>query len=346
MHYSQLLFVLCSFLVTARSHLTEETPTWTPLTPIPIPRQEHTTVFVPPSTISVLGGIVPTNDNSTFPIATASLVQLYSIPNNTWTTAAPLPYPLNHANAAVVNGKLYVLGGLADLGEPLPAWRGVGDSFVYSPATQTWSSIPSLPVGEKRGSAAVGVYNNKIILAGGMTDLELFPNGSQNSVAVVSIFDTVLKRWMRVPRKAKYLPEGRDHAGAAVVDEKLYVLGGRNQGQANVKDTVYILDLCDLESGWKISNARMPTARGGVAAGVVGRKVYVFGGEGDQAVKSGVFDEVELYDTARDKWTSAGTMRIPRHGTYAVGVGKRIYVPGGGVMQSGAPVADFDMFES
>ena len=324
-----------------------KTPTWTPLVPVPIPRQEHTAVFLPPSTIAVFGGIIPipTNDTTTLPITTTSLMQFYSIPNNTWATASPLPRALNHANAAVVNGEIYVLGGLADLGEAAPAWRAVSDSWVYSPKTGAWSALPGLPAGEARGSAAVGVYKHLIVLAGGMTDLDLSGNMSQNTVSVVSIFDTVARTWLDVPKEAGYLPEGRDHAGGAIVDGKMYVLGGRQQGQENVKDTVFILDLCDLEAGWMVSTARMPTPRGGVATGVVGKKVYVFGGEGNRAVESGVFDQVEAYNTVKDKWSRVRPMRIPRHGTYAVGIDGKVYVPGGGVMQSGAPVADFDVFE-
>lgn len=252
---------------------------------------------------------------------------------------------MNHINAAVVDGRVYVLGGLADLGEREPAWRGVGDAFVYSPSTGVWESLPALPEGEERGSAAVGVYGSKIILAGGMTDLELSGNTSQNSVAVVSVFDTKSREWLDVSRKEKYMSEGRDHAGAAVVDGKMYVLGGRDRGQENVKDTVFVLDLCDFDAGWRVSEKRMPTPRGGVAAGVVGKKVYVFGGEGNSDAESGVFDQVEAYDTEANRWDSAGTMKVARHGTYAVGVGRRVYVPGGGVRQSGAPVANFDVFE-
>lgn len=338
------LFTLSSLLTITLSHPIN-TPSWIPLASIPIPRQEHSTIFLPPSTIAILGGIVPTYDNSTIPVATTPLVEFYSIQNNTWATSAPLPRAMNHLNAAVVNGEIYVLGGLADTGETPPAWRAVPDSYVYTPSTNTWSDIPGLPVGELRGSAAMGVYKHLIILAGGMTDLELSPDGRQNSVAVVSVFDTVQRKWLHVPDEAKYLPQGRDHAGAAVVKGKMYVLGGRDQGQENLKDTVFVLHLNDLSAGWSISKARMPTPRGGVAAGVVGRKVYVFGGEGNKSAESGVFSEVEVYDTVKDRWVGAGEMKIPRHGTYAVGVGKRVYVPGGGVMQSGAPVGDFDAFE-
>lgn len=252
---------------------------------------------------------------------------------------------MNHINAAVVDGLIYVLGGLADLGEVEPAWRGVEDAFVYSPCTDSWKRLPSIPDGEARGSAAVGVDGTKIVLAGGMTDLELSGDRKQSTVAVVSVFDTERGEWEAVNAAAKYLPEGRDHAAAAVVEGKMYVLGGREQGQGNVKDTVFIINLDDPEASWEVSEARMPTPRGGVAASLVGKKVYVVGGEGNADSETGVFDEVEVYDTRVNSWKSVGSMKLPRHGTYAVGVGNRVYVPGGGVRQSGAPVSDFDVFE-
>jgi N-acetylneuraminic acid mutarotase len=254
--------------------------------------------------------------------------------------------PVNHLNAAVVRGKIYVLGALVESeDERGRAWRSTAESWVYDPKEDKWSSIPNgLPEGEARGSAAVGVYDEKIYLAGGLTDLEFYGAYAQKSVAELSVFDTKTNEWVKVPEEAKYIPEARDHAGAAVVGRKMYVLGGRDQGSDNAKDTVFVLDLECLEKGWVISASRMPTARGGVAAGVVGGKVYTFGGEGDKSVESGVFDEVEAYDTERDTWESVGTMKIPRHGTSAVGVRGKVYIPGGGILQGGGPVADLDAF--
>jgi N-acetylneuraminic acid mutarotase len=273
-------------------------------------------------------------------------MQFYSIDTNTWSSRAAMPIPLNHLNAAVVKGKIYVLGGLVEFNDARGrAWRAVPDCWVYDPSTDIWSPLPlGLPASEARGSAAVGVHGEKIYLAGGETDLELYGAGVQKSVSVLSVFDTRTQTWVHIPEAAKFMPEARDHVGAAVVGGKMYVLGGRDHGQENVRDTVFMLDLGDLEKGWEVSEARMPTARGGVATGIVGGKVYTFGGEGDKSVESGVFDEVEAYDVARDTWESAGTMKIPRHGTYAVGAHGKIYIPGGGIMQSGGPVADFDAF--
>jgi hypothetical protein len=87
------------------------------LTPIPLyPRQEHTTVLLPLHTLVILGGVVPSN-SSIPPVDTTALIHFYHITNNTWTTKAPMPRPLNHVNVAVVNGLIYILGGLAETNE-------------------------------------------------------------------------------------------------------------------------------------------------------------------------------------------------------------------------------------
>ncbi|KAF2847316.1 galactose oxidase [Plenodomus tracheiphilus IPT5] len=337
-------FHLSQNVLSSRAH---RVPTWKNLASIPFAaRQEHTTVFLPPSTIAILGGIIPSNgSDSIIPVETVPLMQFYSIPDDTWTSRAPVPRALNHLNVAVVKGKIYVLGGLTESGNATTrAWSAVSDSWVYDPIVDTWESVLAMPLNEARGSAAVGVYDGKIYLAGGMTMLELFGNRTQDTVSIVSIYDTRNRTWLTVPKPAKQIPEGRDHAGAAVIGSRMYILGGRNHAQLNVKDTVFILDLCNLEAGWRTSDERMPTARGGVTAGTIGRKIYTFGGEGNPAAENKVFDEVEVYDTVANRWESVGTMVVPRHGTYAVGVGRGVYIPGGGVVQGGAPVADFNVF--
>jgi N-acetylneuraminic acid mutarotase len=74
----------------------------------------------------------------------------------------------------------------------------------------------------------------------------------------------------------------------------------------------------------------MPTLRGGVSTSTIRHKIYLMGGEGNKQAETGVFDQVEVYDAKRDRWESAGRMKVPRYRTYAVGVGGRVYVPGGG----------------
>ena len=83
----------------------------------------------------------------------------------------------------------------------------------------------------------------------------------------------------------------------------------------------------------------------GFATAAIGTKIYTFGGEGNpDAASKGVFDNVEVYDTATDAWTKLPPMRIPRHGSYAAEARGLIYIPGGGTA-SGTPCTDaFDAY--
>ncbi len=71
----------------------------------------------------------------------------------------------------------------------------------------------------------------------------------------------------------------------------------------------------------------MPTARGGIAAVVLGRRLFVFGGEKSE----GTFSQTEAYDPASDTWTGMAPMPTARHGLGAAVVGGKIYVIGGGL---------------
>ncbi|KAK4178715.1 hypothetical protein QBC36DRAFT_233770 [Triangularia setosa] len=345
--------ILSALLLTATSlSLPNNKPTpkggkWQTLQSISnLPRQEHVTLALSSSSLAIFGGILPANDSSSpIPYLTTNILQIYSIPKKTWSFGAPAPLALNHPNAAVVNGKIYLLGGLTEIDNW--AWRPSPKSFVYEPKTDVWSDLPPIPESEtSRGSAAMGVHNGVIYLAGGLTLLPLVPElGPQQTTDVVSAFDTKNNTWLTLPEKARRLPEGRDHAGAAVYKGKFYVLGGRKNGQDNVKDTVFELDLKRLSRGWTLKKGRMHTPRGGLAAARLGGNVYTLGGEGNKVNGTeGVFPQVEVYDVQRDKWERLRDMEVPRHGTSAVGIGGGVYVPGGGVRQGGAPVDTFDVF--
>lgn len=304
---------------------------WRPLAPIAGgPRQEHSVAAIGRD-VYVIGGIKPDGAGG---VVTVADVEIYDTRRDRWRRAAPLPVAMNHPNAAVVAGKLYVLGGLSGGA----SWEALGDSFVYDPATGRWSSLPPMPADVVRGSAAIGVVGTRIYLAGGMRTLTPGPGGLQDTVATVSSYDVVTRRWARVPD----LPEARDHAGGAVVGHTLFVVGGRDRGQVNVRDTVFALD---LRGGTWSSRAPMPTARGGIAAAVMGATIYTFGGEGN--VVDGVntvFPQTEAYDARRDRWQRLAPMPIPRHGGAAVAVDHSIYLPGGGNRGGGAPMDVNDAF--
>nr|XP_036576439.1 kelch repeat-containing protein [Colletotrichum truncatum]KAF6783177.1 kelch repeat-containing protein [Colletotrichum truncatum] len=317
---------------------------WEDLAPISnLPRQEHAAVAINSTTLAIIGGI--TGSNATGAWINTDLVDFYDTLTDTWASSTPLPVALNHPNAAVVNGKIYVFGGLAESSDQngILTWRAIPDSWVYDSTNGRWTSIAPFPIGTERGSAAVGVFGKTVFLAGGLRYMETAPGGTTLTVDEVSAYDTVTDTWISFASIP--LPQPRDHAGGAVVGSNFYVIGGRHiASRLIVSNTVYVLDLEDVASGWEVSSATLPTARAGHGTTVIGSVVYTFGGEGNFVVSSGVFDETETFDTRTESWQKLRPMEHPRHGIAAVAIEDRIYIPGGGVAFGAAPVNVTDVF--
>ncbi|KAI1475914.1 galactose oxidase [Daldinia eschscholtzii] len=311
---------------------------WTDLPPVGngAPIQEHGTTATD-THIYLLGGISP-NANASIPaIQSRDTFEAYSLEDGTWERLPPIPEAFTHINAAAIGGKVYVLGGLTGDGADR-VWRSTRDSFVYDIASRVWSDLPPMPEGQGRGSAAIGISGDIIYLAGGLDRLEI--GGEQLTLDIVTAYDTKKGTWTTLPS----LPAPRDHVGGAIIGSKFWVVGGRDHGQVNVRNTTWSLDLKAPEKGWK-AHAEMPTARGGLAFGVIGDYIATFGGEGNpDPASNGVFNETEVYSIKEDKWFKQPAMPHPRHGTAAASVNGRIYIPGGGIVLGSGPVDTFDTF--
>jgi N-acetylneuraminic acid mutarotase len=297
------------------------------------PRQEQAVTALG-TDIYIIGGVIY-DFNST--LQTVNFVEIFDTVSDSWSMVAPLPLPVNHANAATVDGKVYVLGSLIPVG---PRWDAIPNSWFYSPFNDSWTELAPQPEGTARGSSAVGVLGSTIYLAGGTTYQEPYVGGTQDSVNTVSSYDTVTNTWNT---DFPPLPEPRQHVGAAVVNETMYVLGGRENGANLVQDTVFALDLDNVLSGWKTLSP-MPTARGGLGCGTLGGKIYCVGGENPDIGGHGVYKQNEVYDVGSDSWETLEYMAVPRHGTNAVGVDGKLYVPGGGTVTGGGPVGIMDAY--
>ncbi|KAF4627456.1 hypothetical protein G7Y89_g10699 [Cudoniella acicularis] len=309
-------------------------PTWRELAPISRgPRQENGVTAVG-TDIYVIGGIPQLPANATS-VPTVDWVDIYSTTENKWRTVAPIPLPINHANAVTVDGKVYVLGGMVGN----DTWIGVPDCFEYVPETDTWNTLPPMPSGQGRGASALGVDGSTVYLAGGEVILGLI-TGQQVSVNTVSSYDVNTQKWTTLPS----LPEGRDHVGGSVINNTFYVVGGRFNGITNVRNTTFALDLTHPERGWVIKS-EMHTARGGLSTSSIGSLIYTFGGEGNRTlIPNGVYNETEAYDTLSDTWVKLAAMPHPRHGTNAAAVGRCIFIPGGGNVTAAAAVSINDAF--
>ena len=76
----------------------------------------------------------------------------YNPATNSWQTRASSPHFHRQGAAAVLNGKLYVVGGSKGIAGEEP----VADLDVYDPATNSWRTLAPLPTGGHAFGAALG----------------------------------------------------------------------------------------------------------------------------------------------------------------------------------------------
>jgi hypothetical protein len=77
----------------------------------------------------------------------------------------------------------------------------------------------------------------------------------------------------------------------------------------------------------------MPTARGGLAAAMVGGRIVAAGGEDP----TGTFAQVEAFDVAAGAWSSLAPLSTPRHGLAVERVGNQVLALVGGTAYGVAP---------
>ena len=241
--------------------------------------------------------------------------EVYDPARETWSRVADLPEALDHVQGVVSGGRIFYVGGLHEFPEPAAA-----SVHVYDPAADSFSSGAPMP--RPRGAGGVAAREGLVYYAGGLND------GS--AVAWFDVYDTRTRRWSRLPD----MPRARDHFQAAIVDDRLYAIGGRD---TEVGDTIAETDVYDFATGsWSTADSLLPTPRGGYGAAVLDGEIWVVGGEDPEQA----FSSVEVYDPARDSWRVSDPIPTPRHGIQVAVCGGALYVAAGGAAPYGTTPVD------
>jgi N-acetylneuraminic acid mutarotase len=209
-----------------------------------------------------------------------------------WTMKEPLPARLNEVSVAAANGKIHVMGGSV-LGVTGPYHQ------EYDPATNKWRARAPLPRSlDHMGSA---VLNGKIYLIGGFVGGGVHRDGQNSAME----YDPASDTWrVLAPMKA-----GRGAVGVAVLDGKLYAIGGRSPDNARTVDTHEVYD--PATNSWK-DLAPLPKARDHAVATAAEGKIYFAGGRFTGPVdRTGMLD---IYDPKANTWTAGAPMPTPRSG--------------------------------
>ena len=255
-------------------------------------------------------------------------VDIYDPETQRWTQGPAPPFQMHHFQAVAHDGDIYVVGAWAD---DYPRENGLSHVYVYDTDANAWRKDAPIPPGRRRGSAGAVVHDDKIYLVGG----NVGGHGPHaTAVAWFDVFDPATGTWTAL--RDRPAPHARDHFQAAVVNEKLVVIGGRDSGvEGFIDSTLAAVDVYDFEtqewSTWR--DAPLPTERAGCTVAVHGDEVIITGGEGFGQT----WGQTEALNVETRDWRSLGRLNQPRHGTQMFAYRDRLYIAAGSGDQGGGP---------
>ncbi len=264
-----------------------------------------------------------------------------------WMAAPPMGTARTGAAAAILDGRLYVVGG-RDAGGALLA-----SAEAFTPATG-WA--PIAPLDDARADAQLVAFEGRLYLLGGF--------GDSDDTDDVEIYDPGLDRWEGADRD---LDRSRAGLAAGVAGGAMYVLGGAREGQVLSSAETFDGDDWNLYGPWTLAPARagagaastgdalvvaggfsqvgpvatverfvpgvsgealpsLPSARGGLALVAAGGALVALGGRDatDEAVAA-----VDRLEPGAPSWTPLAPLPEPRAGAVAAVLGPDLYVAGG-----------------
>ena len=206
--------------------------------------------------------------------------EIFNPSSGTWTTGADNPKPYAGSGAALLDGKIYVVGGCLDS-------CGTSDVQIYDPAADAWSSGPAYP--EPAAWLGCAGIDGKLYCAGG---------SASASTKHGYVLDPASGTWSPIAD----LPIDLWAMGYSAVNGQLIVSGGVTNGASTLTNQGFAYDP-DANAWSALPNSNNTLYRGGSACGF-----YKIGGSTGQfnAVKNS--EELPGYDqctgTADVPWLS------------------------------------------
>lgn len=256
-------------------------------------------------------------------------VDEYDPETNSWKQLAAPPVEMNHFQAIEFNNEAYVMG--AFMG-PYPHEKPIASIYIFNPAKNEWREGPAIPADRLRGAAGSVVYKDKLYLVCGIQD-----GHYDGHVGWLDEYDPKTNTWRKLPDA----PHERDHVSVAVIDNKLYIAGGR-RSTARINQVLNLtepaVDVFDFKTNtWTTlpESMNLPTQRAGNMTVPFGYKLLIMGGESPAQVEAHA--DVEAFDTKKMKWEKLPNLNKGRHGTGATIYKKKVYVAAGSGNRGGGP---------
>lgn len=158
-----------------------------------------------------------------------------------WEEIAPMPGPRAAAAAVAFGDRIFVVGG-AD------GTRLVAPTYEYNVSTQQWRSVAAIPTSRDH-LAAVAVGGRVCAIGGRRLSMSL-------NLPTFECYDPITDTWTRLPDA----PTARGGVGAAVYDQRVYLVGGEQPS-----GTFREVEVFDSRTNAWTRGPDLPTARHGLA---------------------------------------------------------------------------------
>lgn len=319
----------CAAALLAGAVHAQSAPRWEQAAPAGVARQELYPEVLD-GKLYVAGGLLSPNTGY------SAHFESWDPAQGRWTRLATLPEARHHIALAAADGRLWGLGGFSG---GFPNWRASASVYWYAPQADRWHAGPALSRPRAEGVAAA-VAGKLYLIGGRVAAFEDASHFNEHEDTTLSeVLDPASGRWRQLPDA----PTARNSAASAVIDGRIYVVGGR-RAVRQPDGTLRQVNLPTLEvfdparNSWSVRQP-MPQPRGGLAAAAHGGKLYVFGGE-QWVPEQKVFADSWVYDPVSDRWDALPPMPTARHGLGAATLNGRIHVVGGGLQVGGNAATD------
>ncbi|GAA1318239.1 hypothetical protein GCM10009635_03180 [Actinocatenispora thailandica] len=230
--------------------------------------------------------------------------------DDAWTTIANAPTAIQDNAVGVYNGKVYSAFG----------YNGSADTkdlYVYDPSDGSWSQLASA-ADVREGNPAHGFIDGKFYVVGGW-------GADGNPDTKLEIYDPASNSWST----GTSAPSIYAGAGSAVLDGKLYSIGGCTSTCGQKAVTVY-----DPASDSWAQAADYPEATSWLSCGALSGKIYCAGGSASSSSK-----HTYAYDPGADTWTQVADLPIDLWGSASTAANGLLLVSGG-VTGNGAAITN------
>jgi N-acetylneuraminic acid mutarotase len=222
-----------------------------------------------------------------------------------WSPVADMGVSRMELGAGVLEGKMYAMGG--DDGE--------GKSVeCLDPVTGLWAAVA--PMSTRRVGLGVATVDGKMYAVGGYDVGSVYGLGG-GYLNSVECFDPSTAQWSAVAP----MSTGRYHPGVAVVNGKLYAVGGRTDSNAAIRS----VECFDPSTRQWSGVADMSIARRYHDVAVADGKLYAMGGED---ATGSPLSSVECFDPSTEQWSPVAAMSTAQRNVGAAVAGGKLYAVG------------------